>query len=40
MIREKFYIVVINIKSIKDFVIEGEGWPIKWNTNIKSTKDF
>ena len=37
---EKFYDVVINIRSIKDLNIKEEGWPIKWNKNIKSTKEF
>ena len=37
---EKFYDVVINIRSIRDLNIKEEGWPIKWNTNIKSTKEF
>ena len=37
---EKFYDVVINIRSIRDLSIKDEGWPIKWNQNIKSTKEF
>lgn len=37
---ENFYDVVINIRSIRDLSIKDEGWPIKWNKNIKSTKDF
>jgi len=37
---EKFYDVVINISSIKDLSDKDKGWPIKWNRNIKSTKDI
>ena len=37
---EKFYDVIINIKSIKDLGIKGEGWPIKWNASIKSSKEI
>jgi hypothetical protein len=37
---EKFYDVVINIKSISDLSVKDEGWPIKWNENIKSTQEL
>ena len=37
---EMFYDVIINIKSITDLGIKNEGWPIKWNSKIKSTKEL
>ena len=37
---EKFYDVVINIKSISDLGVKDEGWPIKWNENIQSTQEL
>ena len=37
---ENFYDVIISIRSIRDLSNKDEGWPIKWNKNITSTKEF
>ena len=37
---ENFYDVIISIRSIRDLSNKDEGWPIKWNKNIASIKEF